>query len=259
MNNHVNDSTGVSPFFANTGRHPKMTLDLPALKMATSGPAKLEQEVARDFAKTLTNLHTQLRLQLQQLQLQQTDLANKKRQPHPHYKVGDLVYVSTKNFKTARPSQKLDLKFAGPYKITEALSDEPLTYRLDLLEQVNVHNAFHASLLQPASDPLPGQHQPPPPPIEVTREGEDTAEEWEVAEVLDSKVMKQKGRVAKGKERQTWVEYRVRWKGYDELTWETEDAMEGALDLVYDFHRRHPAKSIPQSLSLPTKSRSTEA
>ena len=49
---------------------------------------------------------------------------------------------------------------------------------------MKVHSAFHVRLLEPAaSDPFPGQIIPPAPPNEV-----DGEEEWEVAEVKDSRL-----------------------------------------------------------------------
>ena len=82
------------------------------------------------------------------------------------------VYVSTKNFNTIRPSRKLDLKYAGPYKITNVTGN--LTYKFKLPESLKMHGALHASLLQMATEPLPGQMLPPPPwskLIKKTRKG----------------------------------------------------------------------------------------
>ena len=48
---------------------------------------------------------------------------------------------------------------------------------------MKVHPIFHVSLLEPAaSDPLPGQLQPAPPPVII-----DEELEWEVDEIVDSK------------------------------------------------------------------------
>jgi len=128
------------------------------------------------------------------------------------------VYVSTRNWNTVRPTKKLDYRFAGPYRILARIGDEtnddtstaPVTYKLELLTDLGVRsrdNAFHASLLQPATTaegPLEGQLLEPPAPIEVLRPGDDEAEkEYEVERILDSKVKVQRGRATAGKKKNT--------------------------------------------------------
>lgn len=62
-----------------------------------------------------------------------------------------------------RPSKKLDLRFAGPYRITGVTKS---AYRLNLPASLQIDNVFSADLLRPAArDPLPEQHEPLPPPI----------------------------------------------------------------------------------------------
>ena len=52
--------------------------------------------------------------------------ANKKRK-EVAYNPGDLVFLSSRNIKTARPLKKLDNKILGPFKILEAMGT---SYRL---------------------------------------------------------------------------------------------------------------------------------
>jgi hypothetical protein len=62
---------------------------------------------------------------------------------------------------------------------------------------MDIYNVFHTSLLRPdLNDPLPGQHNEPQPPVLIRDAGEDGEphEEWEVEEILDSK-MKPYGRL----------------------------------------------------------------
>ena len=140
------------------------------------------------------------------------------------YKVGNLVWLSTKNIHTERPSKKLDHKKIGPYKITELVR---LSYRLDLPASMRTHDVFHPSLLRPAAeDPLPGQHNDPPPPVVVNDE-----EEWEVDDILDAK---KHGRR---------VLFRVKWKDYDEdKQWYPSTNFENALEIVDNFYKRNPTK-----------------
>ena len=64
---------------------------------------------------------------------------------------------------------------------------------------MKIHLVFHVSLLELYKDStILGRLQAPPPPIEV-----DGAEEFEISEILDS-------RINRGK-----LEYLVHWQGYE--------------------------------------------
>ena len=70
--------------------------------------------------------------------------ANKKRKKIT-YKKGDIVFLSTKNIDTARPSKKLDHKMIGPFKI---LRETNKSYELDLLDSIKQkYSVFHPLLL----------------------------------------------------------------------------------------------------------------
>lgn len=111
---------------------------------------------------------------------------------------------------------------------------------------MKVHNAFHTSLLQPADhlDPLLGQIIPPPPLIQVTHEEDESQhEEYEVDSILDCKIVKKRGRGKAGGLRQTVREYLVRWKGYNEDTWEREASLANAPEALADYHTWYPLVS----------------
>jgi hypothetical protein len=156
-NNSVSATTGVTLFFATRSVHPRMAdVDYTMPAITAIGPRKLDEQSAQEFALEMTKLHQHLRQEMARAQLIQSDSANKSRNVHPNYKVGDLVYVSTRNWSTTRPTKKLDYRFAGPYRIISCIGEPgaSVTYKLDLpinLGLRNRDNAFHASLLQPAS------------------------------------------------------------------------------------------------------------
>src|SRR5262249_366633 len=134
--------------------------------------------------------------------------------------------------RTRRPSAKLDCKraLAGPFKILQKVSTD--AYRLELPNTMRIHDVFHVSLLSLANEnPYPGQHIPPPPPIEV-----DGGEEYEVDEILDSKHVWRR------------IKYLVKWAGYDQPTWEPAESVD-ELRAVDVFHERYPGKLRPSSAS----------
>ena len=99
---------------------------------------------------------------------------------------------------------------------------------------------FHVSMLEPAvPNEIPNRVQSPPPPVDVQGELE-----YEIAEVLDSKIDKR------------WsckLLYLVCWLGYEntneEFSWLPATELENAKDLISDYHSAYPGKPGP-SLNL---------
>ena len=84
---------------------------------------------------------------------------------------------------------------------------------------------FYVGFLQPApQSTIPGWTFPEPPSVLV-----DNEEEVEVENILDL-------RIYRGQ-----LQYLVKWKGYSdaENTWEVQDKVRNAMDLVRLFHQRH--------------------
>ena len=162
-----------------------------------------------------------------QSQEQQAKAADQNRKD-VEYKVGDEVWLSTKNIKTKRPSKKLDHKMIGPYKIKKLVG---LSYQLDLSTSMKIHNVFHPALLQKASsDPLPGQHIELAPPVIVANE-----EKWEVDNILDAR------RAERGRGKK--VQYCVKWKRYNEdKEWYDASGFKHSKDIGDDFYQRNPTK-----------------
>jgi hypothetical protein len=71
----------------------------------------------------------------------------------PTFQEGDKVYLLRKNFKTQRPSDKLDFKKLGPFAIKKVI--EPVNYELKLPKTMEMHPVFHISLLEPAPENTP--------------------------------------------------------------------------------------------------------
>ena len=120
-------------------------------------------------------------------------------------------------------------------------SKSPIACRLDLPPTLRIHkfhNVFHTSLLRAAAtDPLPGQHQPPRSRIVLESENAK-GRAWMVTNILDSRIkMNQQGKVS--------LEYYVKWKGYPPSWRPQRDLMPGCEALLYDFHVQHPDKPSP--------------
>ena len=94
---------------------------------------------------------------------------------------------------------------------------------------MKIHPVLNVSLLEPAAqDPLPGQHIEPPPPVIV-----DGEKAWEVEEVLDSRLYYNRG------------QYKVKWVGFDEPSWQPAIDLENVPEKVNSFHSRYPRKPGP--------------
>jgi hypothetical protein len=220
-NNTISATTGMTPFFANYRFHPRWEFNV---KPDIKAPPP---ETVLEYVGSIKNLIEYLRLEIQYQQSIQAESANRSRLPAPNYKVGDEVWLHKRFINTTRPSNKLDHKRLGRFRIIEKISSH--AFKLALPPSMKIHPVFHVSLLEPAAtDPLPGQVNPPPPPIEV--EGEL---EWEVEEILDSRKRRNK------------IQYLVKWIGDDHPTWEPSEFLANAPALISDFHHHYPTKPRP--------------
>lgn len=222
-NNHVNASTGVTPFFASFGHHPR-------LNFLPESDSPIPRQTP-EFVSRMKLIVQQCAANMTLAQAFQSTYANEKRLPAPRYQVGDRVYLSLRNIRLARPSKKLDHVRAGPWKIIEMKT--PLVAKLELPPHFKIDNNFHVSLLQPAYIGFDSQGQAQPPPIETPDNNHDT---YEVEAILDSRVHRNK------------VQYLVRWTGYDEQTWEPSKNLNGCRDLLLEFHKLYP--KAPRSTEL---------
>ncbi|MBW0482479.1 hypothetical protein O181_022194 [Austropuccinia psidii MF-1] len=149
--------------------------------------------------------------------------ADRNRTIPPYFQPGDKVWLSSKNIKTTRPTKKLSERWLGPFEVLKKIGSH--AYHLKLPQQwKSVHPVFHVSLLEPLKQTtIPNQHQLPPPRVIVEEQ-----EEWEVAQVLNSKLRRGK----------LW--YLVEWKEFSEYpertTWEPASSRTNSPDLVKDFH-----------------------
>ena len=74
-------------------------------------------------------------------------------------------------------------------------------------------------------------------PVEI-----DNENEYEVEEILDARMNRRK------------LQYLVRWKGYSQQydSWEPEENLDNAQELVRQFHKRFPTKPVGRGRVLRT-------
>jgi hypothetical protein len=215
-NNSVHASTRMTPFWAVYHRNPEMQFKTPK---ASSLKSETEADV---LLEGLEETHRVLRENLLEAQEKQTKYAGGK---EITFEVGDRVWLSTRHFRTTRPSKKLDYKRAGLYTVSKTINKN--AYKLDLPKTMRNHNVFHVSLLDRYTPPTIGQPPSEPHPVIV-----DDSEEWEVDRILDSKRRYRK------------LHYLVQWAGYSHVrtSWEPAANLENTRELVEEFHRKHPGK-----------------
>jgi len=164
-NNAIHASTRTTPFWANYHYHQVMQFKVP------KQPSSLNSEIQEDtFAAGLEDTHQTLRRNLQEARADQTKYAGAKKVV---FEVGDKVWLSTRHFRTTRPSKKLDYKRTGPYTLSKVINKN--AYKLDLPYTIQKHNIFHVSLLDRYTPPTAGQLPSEPQPMVV-----DDSDEWEV-------------------------------------------------------------------------------
>ena len=96
-----------------------------------------------------------------------------------------------------RPSSKLDVRQLGPFGIIGQVGTS--SFRLDLPPSMHIHPVFHVSLLEPhVANKFPRRVEKIPPLLHV-----DGLPEFEVKEILDSKIHRRK------------IRYFVDWVCYD--------------------------------------------
>jgi hypothetical protein len=147
---------------------------------------------------------------MQKAKDRQKAYANAKRSEVPEeIALGRQVLLSTQHLRlNIRGSPKLMPRYIGPFTITEVIN--PVAYRLELPENMKVHDVFHVSLLEPYSS---NGRVLPPPPLEFI----NGLPEYNIEEILD----------CEDKGSQYEKMFLVKWLGYgpEHNTWEPESGL----------------------------------
>lgn len=231
-NNAPNATTGISPFFANKGYNPSVTIH----------PERdITSNRAREFAVDLDELHAHLRENIAIAQKRYQIQADKSRIPAPEFQIGERAFVKAEHIRTTRPTRKFSERYLGPFEIIARPGSHSYTLRLSK-DLRGIHPVFHVSQLEPHfPDNIPHRTQTPPGPVELDDDSDD--EHYEVAEILDSKYDKRHA---------IQLRYRIRWMGYEgtdeEFEWISATDIH-ADELVSDYHARYSDRAGPAHIA----------
>ena len=226
FNNLENASTKQTPFYANYGFHPSFD---PQISERSSVPA------AADLAARLNQIHAELCAELTHAQQLQAQYYDKKWLPAPELKPDQLVWLLRRHIKTTRPSDKLDHRRLGPYRVIRKISSS--SYLLALPWYLTrLHPVFHVSLLEPYKDPSEFHIHADPEPFELA---DDPA--LSIDKILDSRRVGHR------------FEYFVHFRSLpnSENSWlPLSDIPRTYNELIDRYHRRHPRSVRPHVTEL---------
>jgi len=235
INNSHQESINTTPFRLNLFKDPPTPL---SLKQGCKVPA------AQAFADKMQQALLDAKKALEAAQRRQKKYADSHRRPVT-LNIGDEVLLSSKNIRIRNPggTPKLLPRWVGPFTIIDHASRHrpgvgepgyttPVAFKLDLPENMRVHNVFHMSLLKPY---LRGANvQPPPMPTVVD------GEEWfNVDQILNHRDLEVTVRRAtKHEPAKTTLqrEFYINWQGYtdDHNSWEPASSV-AELDALKDY------------------------
>ena len=107
-NNTPSATAGTSPFFANKGYHPNLTIHL---------EWDLASSHAKNLVVNLDELHQELKATIAEAQKHYKIPADAKQMVPPAFTISQQAFVKAKFFHTTWPSKKLSDKFLGPFEI----------------------------------------------------------------------------------------------------------------------------------------------
>ena len=215
-NNRIHSSTRRTPFELDSGQHPRMGTEP---RMTTN------VEAAEEFVERIQKATEEAKAALHQAAEDMARFHDARRGKEVVFKVGEKVWLDSRNIKTTRPAKKLDDKWFGPFTIIEVVSDN--AYKLKLTPPfAKVHPVFNITMLRRFNpDEIKERPKPAEPSPTIDEEGEEV---YEVEDNLD-----------KRKDGKGW-RYLVSWKGFgpEHNSWEPEKNLTGAQKLVSLFNRR---------------------
>ena len=130
---------------------------------------------------------TFLQNQLAWVQDKQAQFANQDYQPHLEYWISNKVYVDAKYFASEKSKKLLNLKNAGPWKISRIINNK--AYKLEIpqhMKNTGLTLIFHLwKLYLTSNNPFPGQVLPLKLPILIQNDDNDVHNKWKVLDIIN--------------------------------------------------------------------------
>ncbi|KPM33905.1 hypothetical protein AK830_g12666, partial [Neonectria ditissima] len=211
-NNSQHSSIGVSPMQALYGYHPRVVEYVPQHSRTTV-------QGVTERIETLRRVRAEARACWEQAVESQAKNYNK-RHIEQEYKVGQIVGLSTRNFRFKH--RKLAPKFIR-VAIAERIGKQ--AYRVHLPKQYRrMHDVFPVSLIEPWHEARGKTDER----SETLPELEEEEDEWEIEEIVADKKVDQE------------TFYLVKWMGWpvEYNTWEPTVHLENATKAVQQYHRQ---------------------
>ena len=187
------------------------------------------------IADRFDRITKQIRIAMEEAQEKQAFYANQKRVEAPPYRVGDYVFITTRNLQTSRPSRKLDAKREGPFRIVKTYES---TVALDMGDSRVTPLFHHSKLTKAPKDPLPGQEalneRPEDEGILVQTEEGEESREWRFERIL-----------AQRDYRDGSIRFKLQWTN-SKPTWQPAEDVNGCWSDLDDWYTINPDKTRPQ-------------
>ena len=228
-NNAVNASTGLMPFKALMSYNPDFDIEM-------FQEPELASQAAQERIKKLDALRRQLQASWEQARNAQEKYYNKKHL-EKSFNIGNRVYLAAKNITTRRLSDKLNLKFIGPFRILEPIGSR--TYRQELpTDFKDIHPVFHVSLLRKCCRDLVTKR------LKALHDNNNKDLSTQIPEtILDSHY-----------DFQGCLQYLFKWTGTNNIwnTWELAVHLQMCSKLLKEFHAdflEKPRANVPRPTS----------
>ena len=243
LNASKSDASGLSPMYIDTGIEPFIPTDI-------TYDTAVNKSVG-EMLENMESVHMRARLMFAQAQEKQALYANKKRSD-VEFQVGDFVLLSSDfvydPIHTNRPTRKLVDKWLGPFLVEKRVSR--VAYKLFFPEgdKLKTHPVVHiANLKKFEVNPerfLDRQDLSVPKPL-IDSQGESV---FLVDDILSMKTFRRKRK------------FLIKWKGYDDPTWEPEEQLRESKDFegYLDQYLEEIEMGVRQVLKQ-TKSRNMKA
>lgn len=222
-NNSVQLSTGFTPYFLNSGQHPRFPVTSAIIETSNESAEKMIEKLYITLDQCQANLAKAQQKQKKHADVHRSDVS---------FNINDKVLLRSDNLSHDSLISKLSPKYIGPFKIIEKIND--VAYRLQLPDSMNrIHNSFHVSRLKKFNESndvrfpsrlLPDASLPPP---EIINQNHN--ELWEVETILKKRIR----RYGRGSR----VEYLIKWKGYphEHNSWEPVSGLTMCKEAVEQF------------------------